>query len=515
MSDSPPWWLDAVVYEIYVRSFADSDGDGVGDLRGISARLPYLVALGVDAVWLTPFYTSPMADHGYDVSDQCDVDPVFGSIADFDALLDRAHALGLRVIVDLVPNHTSDEHPWFVAALADPAQRDRYVFRPGRNGAPPNNWESVFGGPAWTQVEDGTWYLHLFDSGQPDLNWRHPDIPREWERILRFWLDRGVDGFRVDVAHGLFKQVALEDNPRGLKSDGPLFHASVMPHAWDQPEVVDIYRRWREIADEYGERVLVGEVFLAHVERVRRYVGLDRLHQAFNFELLAAPLNADLWRELIEKSLRAFGTEGSGPTWVLSNHDVERHATRFGGGPDGLRRGVAATLTLLGLPGSVYLYQGEELGLEQDDVPFEARRDPISTRSSGEVVGRDGCRTPMPWTTEPPGHGFTTGEPWLPFGPQASSRAVDTDPEPLRRYREALSARRELRGQLDSAVTWLDLGPDLLAYSRTHRDGGDVLVLLNLSVQALALPAGELLVASETVTDVLTPGATAWLRRPA
>lgn len=515
MSHQPEWWHDAVVYQVYVRSFADSDGDGVGDLPGITARLPYVVDLGVDAVWLTPFYPSPMADHGYDVADQCDVDPLFGSLADFDELLAAAHGLGLRVIIDLVPNHTSDEHPWFRAALADAAQRDRYLFRPGRGDGPPNNWESVFGGPAWTQVEDGTWYLHLFDARQPDLNWRHPDVSAEWERILRFWLDRGVDGFRVDVAHGLFKQAELADNPPGLRSAGPLFHASVMPHAWDQPEVVEVYRRWRAIADEYDERVFVGEVFLPHVEQVQRYVGADRLHQAFNFELLAAPLDAGTWRALIDKSIAAFSTDGAGPTWVLSNHDVVRHATRFGGGQEGVRRATAATVTLLGLPGSVYLYQGEELGLEQDDVPEAARRDPIWRRSGGTDVGRDGCRTPLPWTSEPPGHGFTTGEPWLPFGPQARSRAVDAKPETLARYREVLQARRALRDDLSDELTWVDLGPGVLAYSRPHRAGGDVTVVLNLGVADVALPDGDLLVASHPLADALPPGTAAWVRGPA
>jgi alpha-glucosidase len=480
------WWQDGVVYQVYVRSFADADGDGVGDLPGITSRLPYLADLGVDALWLTPFYPSPMVDHGYDVADQCDVDPLFGSLAAADELLEQAHARGLRVIVDLVPNHSSDQHPWFREALADPTSpmRDRYLFRkPGPDGGPPNNWESVFGGPAWTLDEvSGDYYLHLFASAQPDFDWRHPAVHQEWERILRFWLDRGVDGFRIDVAHGLYKQVDLADNPRGVPMHDVLFHAAAMPNAWDQPEVVDVYRRWRQIADEYDDRVLVGEVFLSEVGKVARYVGRERLHQSFNFPLLAAPFEAAVWHAIITESLAAFAVEGASPTWVLSNHDVVRHSTRYGGGPAGRERARAATLTLLALPGAPYLYEGEELGLEQDDVPPAHRQDPIWLRSHA-VVGRDGCRTPMPWTADPPGHGFTSGTPWLPFGPQAVQRNVaveDTDPSStLVCYRQALSLRRKHRADLDQVVRWLDLPPDLLGFARRYTGGGELLCLVN------------------------------------
>jgi alpha-glucosidase len=520
------WWQDAAVYQVYVRSFADSDGDGVGDLVGVTARLPYLADLGVDAVWLTPFYRSPMVDHGYDVADQCDVDPLFGTLDDADKLLATARDVGLRVIVDLVPNHSSDEHPWFREAVADrfSPMRDRYLFRAGRDGGPPNNWESVFGGPAWTRVDDDQWYLHLFDSRQPDFDWRHPAVHEEWERILRFWLDRGVDGFRIDVAHGLYKQEDLADNPPGLVPDGVLFHASTMPNAWDQPEVVDVYRRWRAITDSYDDRVLVGEVFLSRIDRVARFVGADRLHQSFNFPLVAAPLEAQTWRELITASLEAFGVEGAGPTWVLSNHDVIRHATRYGGGTAGRARARAATLTLLGLPGSPYLFEGEELGLEQDDVPPEARQDPIWLRSGGLVEGRDGCRTPVPWTSQPPGQGFTTGTPWLPFGEQAAERSVEVqegDPSStLEFYRRALGVRRAMRGHLDGAVTWLDAPAEVLAYRRAH-DAGDALVcVLNTGDAPALLPlAGStFLVASDPAASVtaagleLPAGSAMWVR---
>jgi alpha-glucosidase len=501
------WWRDAVVYQIYVRSFADSDGDGVGDLPGITSRLDHVADLGADAVWLTPFYRSPMADHGYDVADQCDVDPVFGDLDDVDALLARARELGLRVIVDLVPNHTSVEHAWFQEALRDKGKRDRYLFRDGSGAAPPNNWQSVFGGPAWTQVPDGQWYLHLFEEGQPDLNWRNPEVHAEWERILRFWLDRGVDGFRIDVAHGLYKSADLADNPPGLEPDGVLFHASTMPHAWDQPEVVDVYRRWREITDGYEDRVMVGEVFLSKVEKVARFVGPTLLHQSFNFPLLAAPLDARVWREVISESLAAFDVEGASPTWVLSNHDVIRHATRYGGGPEGVAQARAATLVLLGLPGSPYLYQGEELGLEQDDVPPAARQDPVWIRSGGAEVGRDGCRTPLPWNGEPPGHGFTTGTPWLPIGEQALERNVEAVPETLRFYRRALALRRELGPALPRQVSWLDLGPDLLAFQR-----GPLRVVLNTATTRVPLPEGRVLIASRDVGDEVPPGTAVWLR---
>jgi alpha-glucosidase len=512
---SSEWWRDAVVYEIYIRSYADADGDGIGDLEGIRTHLDHLVDLGVDALWITPFYPSPMADHGYDVADYVDIEPTFGDLAAFDRLLAEAHGRGLRVIVDVVPNHTSSNHAWFREAVADPSSpmRARYLFRDGRDGggSPPNNWTSVFGGPAWTRDEaSGQWYLHLFDAAQPDLDWRNPEVHEAFRDILRFWLDRGVDGFRIDVAHGLYKSPTLADEDHAAVAGAP---ADVgRPQVWDQPEVVEVYQDWRRITDAYdGDRMMVGEVFILDVDRVKRYVGDDRLHQAFNFTVFRTPWGAAALRATIEKALDAFDP----PTWVLSNHDLTRHVTRYGGGDLGRRRGLAVTAVLLALPGSPYLYQGEELGLEESDVPPDRRTDPTWFRTGGKVVGRDGCRTPIPWTAGDPGHGFTTGEPWLPFGADAAAQAVDTDPEVLRAYRSMLAVRRELRGSLGDAVTWLDTPDDVLAF---RREGG-VVCVLNSAAEAVEVPvSGELLLATAdgataTATGVTVPAAsTVWLR---
>jgi alpha-glucosidase len=508
------WWRDAVVYEIYIRSYADSDGDGVGDLEGIRTHLNHLVDLGVDALWITPFYPSPMADHGYDVANYVDIEPAFGDLAAFDRLLSEAHERGLRVIVDIVPNHTSSEHPWFKEAVADPssAMRARYFFRDGRDGgaAPPNNWTSVFGGPAWTRDEaSGQWYLHLFDIAQPDLDWRNPEVHEEFRQILRFWLDRGVDGFRIDVAHGLYKSPTLEDEDRLAVAGTP--DDVGRPQVWDQPEVVDVYRDWRKITDSYdGDRMLVGEVFILDVDRVKRYVGDDRLHQAFNFTVFRTKWGAAALRATVDKALDAFNP----PTWVLSNHDLTRHVTRYGGGALGRRRGLAVTAVLLALPGSPYLYQGEELGLEESDVPPDRRTDPTWFRSNGKVVGRDGCRTPIPWTAAGAGHGFTTGEPWLPFGADASTQAVDLNPEVLQMYRNMLSVRRSLRGALGNEVTWLDTQADVLAF---RREGGLVCVL-NTASEPVEVPvSGELLLSTADGATVaagvvtVPPAATVWL----
>jgi alpha-glucosidase len=487
------WWRSAVVYEIYVRSFADADGDGVGDLAGIRGKLDYLVDLGVDAIWLTPFYRSPMHDHGYDVADPRDVDPMFGSLADFDGLLHDAHARGLRVYVDIVPNHTSNEHPWFRAATAnvDAPERERYLFRAGApDGGPPNDWESVFGGSAWSAdpTPGGTgYYLHLFDASQPDLNWRNREVRAEFVSLLRYWFDRGVDGFRIDVAHGLFKDSRFRDGKA---------------NAWDQDEVFDIWREWRKVADGYDERAFVGEVFLYDMDRVAQYVGRQKLHQAFNFVVARTSFDADAIRTTLRRALHLFLRHDSAPTWVLSNHDLVRHVTRFGGGDLGRRRGLAFTAMLLALPGATYLYQGEELGLEESDVPPDARQDPVWLTSGR--VGRDGARTPMPWTSDGPGFGFTTGTPWLPFDEQANTRDARSQSgdgtSTLSTYRRLLAARREIRHLWSGSPRWADRTDELVVVEQELSDGSTLLVACNCADDTVTLPvpaAAELVVATD------------------
>ena len=406
------WWRRAIVYEIYIRSFADANGDGIGDIAGIRSRLPYLQRLGVDAIWITPWYRSPMADGGYDVADYRDIDPLFGSLADADELIESAHAHGIRVLVDIVPNHTSDRHPWFQAALASAPgspERGRYLFRDGRSpgGAePPNDWQSVFGGPAWTRVVDadglpGQWYVHLFAPEQPDLDWSNADVRDEFESIVRFWLDRGVDGFRIDVANSLAKDPALPDvGP--LVAGTPPRAPGTHPH-WDRDDVHEIYRSWRAIADGYApRRVFVGEIHVGSAERRARYLRSDELHMGFNFDFLLSPWTAEGLRSAIDTTIDALGPVGAPATWVLSNHDYARHVTRFGrpqAGPGdpmptaaapvgpgssdlelGTRRARAAALLMLALPGGAYLYQGEELGLwEVEDLADDQLQDPIWT----------------------------------------------------------------------------------------------------------------------------------------
>ncbi|MFZ8888968.1 MAG: alpha-amylase family glycosyl hydrolase, partial [Aquiluna sp.] len=387
-SKGSQWWRSGVIYQIYPRSFLDSNGDGMGDLPGITKGLPALKELGVDAVWLSPFYSSPQKDAGYDVSNYVDVDPIFGTLEDFDLLLDSAHKLGLRVMIDLVPNHSSDQHEWFQRALNSPKgspERNFYHFKDGKgeNGElPPNNWVSMFGGPAWTRVEDGQWYCHLFDSSQPDLNWSNPEVRSEFEKILRFWLDRGVDGFRVDQPHAMAKAAGLPDHPYVDQAGAGFIEGREAPPMWFQDEVHDIFRRWRAILDEYpGERAMCGEAYVLPLSLMANWVRPDEFHQTFNFRFLDAGWDKEALVLAINESFEAFDSVGAPSTWVLSNHDVIRHASRFGGnygratasdgiGPDnpqpdselGLRLARGATLFMLGLPGSSYLYQGEELG---------------------------------------------------------------------------------------------------------------------------------------------------------
>ncbi|MGB2568167.1 glycoside hydrolase family 13 protein [Micromonospora citrea] len=529
------WWRSAVVYQVYVRSFADANGDGVGDLQGIRERLPYLRDLGVDALWLTPFYTSPQIDAGYDVADYRDVDPLFGSLTDFDAMITDAHALGLRIIVDLVPNHTSSQHPWFQAALAaapGSPEREFYLFADGKgeNGElPPNDWESIFGGPAWTRVPDGQWYLHLFDPAQPDLNWRHPQVRAEFEDVLRFWLDRGVDGFRIDVAHGMIKAEGLPDVGFNSMTTGQrqseLLGKGRLPY-FDQDEVHDIYRAWRPILDSYpGGRMAVAEAWAETPQRLARYIGPDELHQAFSFDFLDATWSADSFRKVIDTALAESTIVGAPTTWVLSNHDRQRHVTRYGDGEVGLRRARAAALLMLALPGCAYVYQGEELGLpEVLDIPDELRQDPAFLRT-GE--SRDGCRVPIPWSGELAPYGFGPQGcelSWLPA--PATWRALSVAAQAgvpgstLELYRAALRIRREhpaLAGTT-GGVTWLETEPGVLAFHRT--DGAITLTcVVNISGAAVVVEGyGRPIVASEELTEqgpghVLPVDAAAWFER--
>ncbi|MEU5024965.1 glycoside hydrolase family 13 protein [Streptomyces milbemycinicus] len=486
----PDWWRDAVIYQVYVRSFADSDGDGIGDLRGARERLPHLARLGVDAVWLTPFFASPQADGGYDVADYRAVDPLFGTLSDADDLVRTAHELGLKVIVDIVPNHTSDRHVWFQEALADRprgAARERYHFHPGRGTdgeLPPNDWESVFGGPAWTRTTgpDGTpgeWYLHLFAPEQPDLNWECPEVAEEFASVLRFWLDLGVDGFRIDVAHGMVKAAGLPDI--GRTEQAKLIGAQVLPF-FDQDGVHEIHRSWRRLLDSYSQthdgpaRIGVAEAWAPTSERLALYVRPDELHQAFNFQFLRCPWDAAAMREVIDDSLAATASVGAPTTWVLSNHDVVRHPTRYAedSPAQGLRRARAAALLMLALPGSTYIYQGEELGLpEVTDLPDDCRQDPAFFRTfheSGQDGFRDGCRVPIPWSRGGESYGFGPGGSWLPQPAgwrDLSVEAQTGDPDStLELYRAALAVRKEVPGLGDTPMEWLDAPEGVLALSR-------------------------------------------------
>jgi alpha-glucosidase len=509
------WWRDAVIYQVYIRSFADGNGDGIGDLPGIRARLPYLRSLGVDAVWITPFYASPMADGGYDVADYCAVDPLFGTIGDFDALTSDAHELGLRLIVDLVPNHSSAKHRWFAEALAaapgSPA-RDRYIFRPGKGEQgeePPNDWESVFGGRAWTRTADrdgtpGDWYLHLFDPSQPDLNWRNDEIRAEFGRILEFWLDRGVDGFRVDVAHGMIKHPDLPDI--GYPNQITMLGSAVLPY-FDQDEVHEIHRSWRRILDSYpGARIAVAEAWAPSLERLAAYVRPDELHQAFNFHYLNTPWDAAALRAVVDSSLATAGLVGAPSTWVLSNHDVQRHVTRFGGGETGRRRARAAALLMLALPGSAYVYQGEELGLDEVlDLPEEVLQDPQRFRSADGVSGRDGCRVPMPWSGTMPPFNFTPlniVDGWLPSPARWKGMTVEAQQQDgdsvLTLYRAALRIRRAHPALGDGALDWVESSAGLLVFSR---EPGFVCTV-NTGERSLELSApGTVLLASGPVAE--------------
>ena len=548
LTPSAEWWRSAVIYQIYPRSFADSNGDGYGDLPGITSRLSSLAALGVDAVWLSPFYKSPQRDAGYDVSDYCSVDPLFGTMTDFDALLERAHELGLRVLIDLVPNHTSDLHDWFKAAMtSEPGslEREFYHFATGKGAdgeLPPNNWVSMFGGPAWTRTvgADGTpgeWYLHLFDSSQPDLNWDNPEVQAAFEDILRFWLDKGVDGFRVDQPHAMAKAKGLPDNPFAEAAGAGFIEGADSPPMWFQEEVHPIFRRWRRILDGYSpERAMCGEAYVLPLSFMAKWVRPDEFHQTFNFRFLDTEWHAPLIKATIDESFTAFGEVGAPSTWVLSNHDVIRHASRMGGltgrptasdgvGPGhpqpdrelGLSRARAATMFMLGLPGSAYLYQGEELGLpEHTTLEPEHRQDPTFARTQGERLGRDGCRVPLPWEAAG-GKNFGFGPSdasWLPapeiYGSYARDTQEGTAGSTLELYKHALAARKSWNLG-NGSFEWVPglVSPTTLAYKN-----GDILVVHNFGEDAVALPEGEVILQSwaGACTDALPANQTVWLK---
>ena len=525
LGSTDPWWRSAVFYEIYLRSFADGNQDGEGDLLGLIERLPYLATLGVDALWIAPWYPSPLADGGYDVSDYRSIHPLFGTLNDAERLLDEAHRSGLRVIIDLVANHTSSQHPWFTEALASASgspARARYFFRDGTgpHGAqPPNNWISAFGGPAWTRESDGgQWYLHTFAPEQPDLDWGNPDVLQEFDSVLRFWLDRGVDGFRIDAISAIGKKPGLPDADYGEDLRFASSEWVDNPH-WDVDSLHDTLRRWRAVLDDYpGDRMFVAEAVVNGPERLARYLRPGELHSAFNFDFLHADWDATALREAIDSSLSALESVGAPATWVLSNHDEVRHLTRLGRGAAGtdagVRRARAAILLSLALPGGAYLYQGEELGLvEVEDLPEEVLQDPVFERSQRTVRGRDGCRVPLPWSGDRPPFGFAPDgtDTWLPQPADwhAVTVAAQTgdDGSMLGLYRSALRLRRLFTGSAADALTWLPSPTGVLDFRR----GPGLRCVVNLGHGGHRLDGTPTLSSVPLVGDhELPPDAAAW-----
>jgi alpha-glucosidase len=522
------WWADAVFYQVYPRSFADSDGDGVGDLDGLAARLDHLKQLGIEAIWINPVTVSPMADHGYDVADPRDIDPLFGGLAAFERLIAAAHQRGIKVTMDVVPNHTSSAHPWFASALAagpGSAARDRYFFRDGSGpdgSLPPNNWESVFGGPAWTRViqpdgKPGQWYLHLFDTEQPDLNWDHPDVFDDFEKTLRFWLERGVDGFRIDVAHGMAKPADLPDT---LDDTEVLRHTDDDPR-FNHPSVHAIHRDIRAVVDDYPGAVTVGEVWVHDNARWAEYLRPDELHLGFNFRLTRTEFDAADIRGAVDNSLAAVALQGATPTWTLSNHDVGREVSRYGDGAVGLRRARAMAMLMLALPGAVFLYNGEELGLPDVELPDEVLQDPTWERSGHTERGRDRCRVPLPWSGDAPPFGFSTSaDTWLPMPADWAALTVEkqnADPDStLSFFRRAVELRRQRPEFAGSGIEWLTAPRGALVFRRrgglVFRRRGGLVCVLNVGERPIKLPPGELLLASAPLEGrKLPPDAAAWL----
>jgi alpha-glucosidase len=524
-SEYPLWWQNAVFYQIYPRSFSDHNGDGVGDLAGVIDKLGYLELLGIDAIWLSPVMTSPMADHGYDVSDPRDVDPLFGGLEALDLLIDEAHGRGIKITMDLVPNHTSDQHAWFIEALASepgsPA-RERYIFRDGkgeRGDEPPNNWPSVFGGPAWTRTtgpdgEPGQWYLHLFAPEQPDLNWDNPEVFDDLERTLRFWLDRGVDGFRIDVAHGMAKPDGLPDMDH--EAYGLLANDDDDPR-FNNDGVHDIHRRIRAVLDDYPDAMTVGEIWVKDNTRFAEYVRPDELHLGFNFRLAKVGFDSEEIREAIEHSLESVASVSGTPTWTLSNHDVEREVTRYAevtAPSAGIDRARAMILLELALPGAAFIYNGAELGLPNAELPDEALQDPVWERSGHTERGRDGCRIPLPWEGASPPFAFSTNpSTWLPIPPEWSNLTVEAQLEDLDStlslYRMAIELRKSRAEFAGESIEWYGAPPGCLAFRRSL---GKLVCALNAGPTPIGLPPGELLLSSSPLIDgKLAPNAAAWL----
>jgi alpha-glucosidase len=503
------WWSQAVIYQIYPRSFFDSNGDGEGDLTGITAKISYLSSLGIDAIWLSPFYQSPNKDGGYDVSDPRAVDRRFGNIDDFKELVEICHQNHIRVIVDLVPNHYSDQHRWFQEALNSPSgssERNRFHFhKAGENQEVPNNWISLFGGSVWTQTPDGEYYLHLFDQSQPDLNWENNDVRRDFEQTLKFWLDHGVDGFRIDVAHGLVKENLDQNHPApqelsdalrldiAMDADARSTILSTVPF-FNRPGVHEIYRSWRKIFDSYKRDVVsVAEVWVHPPEEAANYVRPDELSQVFNFDLLTTPYDATALHHSIDSAFSILKSVGALPTWALSNHDSPRVASRLG-----VQESQALFVALLALPGSLYIYNGQELSLPDAQVADEYRQDPVFFRTQGAQKGRDGARVPLPWNSQESEFGFTQGKPWLPIPKSWQDLSIDKQDgdreSSLNLYRRALKVRREYcKGERE--IIWHERGDDgLLVFQR-----GNVLVLLNTSDgDKLYATSGELILTSHS-----------------
>ena len=532
----PAWWRDAVIYQIYPRSFRDSNGDGEGDLAGIIEGLPYLASLGVDAIWLSPIYRSPNNDGFYDVADPRDIDPLFGTLADAELLIHESHDAGLKVIFDIIPNHFSSEHIWFQSALESgpgSTERARFHFYNGRGETgelPPNNWNSLFTGSAWTRVPDGQWYLHLFDSSQPDLNWDNPEVHADFEKTIRFWLDRGIDGFRIDVSHGLVKENILTDHrdpdllTKALRIDTVDVTAeqradllSDMPF-FDRDGVHEIYRAWRKIFDEYKDRMTVGEAFVYPTSRLANYVRPDELHQIFNFDFLLIDWDAEKIKEAASRVMRELATVGAPPTWALNNHDSPRLVSRLGSES----KARALALIAAALPGSLYIYQGEELGLPDGEMPLSARKDPIAIRSQGSDLGRDGCRVPLPWSTLDKNFGFTSGTPWLPQMDSYVGYAIESEVQDskssLNFYKKTLHLRKihpALGGE--GSVTLLESQSGVLAFTR---DPGLVVVANTTENKILMkIQASSILHVSNAGVSLaaevleLPPNTTAWLQR--